>query len=187
MIISTFDFTVEHNKKECEANLLTYSLAEMGSRNSVMLCCHLVWLRHKYKPFINRKGPLDEFVRILSRRGTAESIKPFSVLRWHHIESLLDGGETITVNFWYKVCKKRFTSNTSNLANSKTENENSYTVLCRAFVDFFSLGSADAQKDRVPAASSPESRHHEEHREDAWRGPGRSTRSRYTCFLLLLF
>lgn len=28
-----------------------------------------------------------------------------SSLRWHHIESLLDGGVTITVNFWYKVCK----------------------------------------------------------------------------------
>jgi hypothetical protein len=23
--------------------------------------------------------------------------------RWHHIESLLNGGITITVNFWYKV------------------------------------------------------------------------------------
>lgn len=27
-----------------------------------------------------------------------------SVSRWHHIESLLNGGVTITVNFWYKVC-----------------------------------------------------------------------------------
>lgn len=26
-----------------------------------------------------------------------------SFLRWHHIESLLNGGVTITVNFWYKV------------------------------------------------------------------------------------
>jgi hypothetical protein len=23
--------------------------------------------------------------------------------RWHHIESLLDGGETVSVNFWYKA------------------------------------------------------------------------------------
>ena len=51
-------------------------------------------------------------------------------------------------------------------------------------MDFFSLGCSDAQKDRVPAASSPEGSHHEEHREDAWRGPGRSPRSKYTCFLL---
>lgn len=34
------------------------------------------------------------------------SVFPYlSFLRWHHIESLLNGGVTITVNFWYKVRK----------------------------------------------------------------------------------
>lgn len=28
--------------------------------------------------------------------------------RWHHIESLLNGGITITVNFWYKVSTNIF-------------------------------------------------------------------------------
>ena len=70
---------------------------------------------------------------ISSRRGTAGPIRPFSVLRWHHIESLLDGGVTITVNFWYKVCSNYYhssemcsNSNNSplpydNFANSKTK------------------------------------------------------------------
>ena len=101
-----FWFYCRTHKKAWEANLLTYSLAEMSSRNSIMPCCHLVCIR--YKPFMNSQGPLDEFVSILSRCGKAGPIRPFYVLRWHHIESLLDGGVTITVNFWYKVCKNDY-------------------------------------------------------------------------------
>lgn len=33
-----------------------------------------------------------------------ELVSFFLFFRWHHIESLLSGGVTITVNFWYKVC-----------------------------------------------------------------------------------
>lgn len=41
--------------------------------------------------------------RLLDGLSTIRIFTCLSSLRWHHIESLLNGGVTITVNFWYKV------------------------------------------------------------------------------------
>lgn len=69
---------------------------------------------------LSPKGVFDEMsVKILSSLIPLAGLCPVSIppsekywwptgaclfsCRWHHIESLLNGGITITVNFWYKV------------------------------------------------------------------------------------
>uniref|UniRef100_A0A8C1Q5Q6 Hypoxia inducible factor 1 subunit alpha inhibitor n=1 Tax=Cyprinus carpio TaxID=7962 RepID=A0A8C1Q5Q6_CYPCA len=51
----------------------------------------------------------DKFPNFTNAVGYEAVVGPGDVLYipmywWHHIESLLNGGVTITVNFWYKVC-----------------------------------------------------------------------------------
>lgn len=45
------------------------------------------------------------FKLTVTRIGNVYNCPGLSIVlfRWHHIESLLNGGITITVNFWYKV------------------------------------------------------------------------------------
>lgn len=49
------------------------------------------------------------FPKFREARGQEAIVGPGDVLYipiywWHHIESLMRGGYTISVNFWYKVC-----------------------------------------------------------------------------------
>lgn len=50
-----------------------------------------------------------KFPKFKDARGCEAVVGPGDVLYipiywWHHVESLMRGGPTITVNFWYKVC-----------------------------------------------------------------------------------
>lgn len=52
---------------------------------------------------------LTKFPKFKEARGCEAVVGPGDVLYipiywWHHIESLMRGGPTITINFWYKVC-----------------------------------------------------------------------------------
>lgn len=81
-----------------------------------------------------------------------------SFLRWHHIESLLKGGETITVNFWYKVSKFSYS------VVVVTDSIPKWHFLHLYFV---SPGCTHPQEDRISPESPSEGSHHEKHWEDA--------------------
>ena len=98
------------------------------------------------------------------------------VFRWHHIESLLNGGVTITVNFWYKVriphswlgclCLIMFTHHHSPF----------WPI---------SSGCPHTQEDRIPPASTSEGGHHEKYWEDAGRSTWKPTWGESICFSIL--
>lgn len=52
----------------------------------------------------------NKFPKFKNVKGYETVVEPGDVLYipiywWHHVESLMRGGPTITVNFWYKVRK----------------------------------------------------------------------------------
>lgn len=131
-------------------------------------------------------GTLVLFYKLLLTVRTASAVKVYSYLssflRWHHIESLLNGGVTITVNFWYKVCIFVILTLYPHLCCLATTCFFIFTHLF--FLWLIRSGCLHTQEDRVPAACSSEGGHHEKYWENAGRSTRRPTWGKITYFVI---
>jgi hypothetical protein len=121
-----------------------------------------VYHPHDRQSMVDFERPdYNRFPKLKNAKGCEAIIGPGDVLYipiywWHHVESLLRGGPTVTVNFWYKV---------------RNDLENEMEVLIGAV-----LGRTNHV--RISLERPSKSINHEKRRKDVDRSFTRSQRSR---------